>query len=1119
MNCSSCGHENPDRAKFCLECGGAMGLPCQSCGTELPADARFCLECGSPTAAAAVAARGPLAYTPKHLVEKILHSKSALEGERKQVTVLFADVQGSMELQEEIDPEEWHRTMDGFFQILADGVHRFEGRINQYTGDGIMALFGAPIAHEDHAQRACYAALHLRDELRAYSEELKRTRGFNLSVRQGLNSGEVVVGKIGDDLRMDYTAQGHAVGLAHRMEELASAESAYLTHHTARLVEGYFELRDLGEFELKGSRDPLPVHVLEGLGQLRTRLDVSRARGFTRFVGRADEMATVQAALSRAIEGNGQVVGVVGEPGVGKSRLCLEFVERCRAKNIPVTDGHCPAHGKTIPFLPILEMLRNFFGIEVETDSDHEARRKIAGELTLLRGDFQDLVPLVLDFLGVPDPEQPAPNLGAEGRQQQLFAFVRRLIQARSEREPSVLLIDDLHWIDPGSDEFVSQAVEAVGGTRTLLLLNFRPEYHAAWMQKSNYHQLPLAPLGPEAIRDLLDDLLGNDPSIADLAGAIHQRAAGNPFFTEEVVQSLIEAGNLEGTKGSYRLVTPIETLQVPDTVHSVLAARIDRLAEREKHVLQTAAVIGREFHGPILEVVSELPTEELAAALAALRDAEFVHERALYPVAEYLFKHPLTHAVALDSQLQDRRQTLHAAVARAIESAEPDKLDERAALLAHHWEEAGQARQAVRWHARAGEWAGTTDAAESRRHWERVRELVRELPDTPETAELGLDACIRLLNLAWRLDTSGAGALRDEGLAFTERTGDLASRAILLSLYGRTLVATGEMRERLEYAREATRVAEQTDDAKAQASAFVSLIDSGCFHGDFPGALASADEALERFPNDPHFATEIFGVGTYAIFSLLRGWSLYQLGRLQDAYAELERTLEIGREGGHIEASAWGHIFLSAVGYWRGDARGALEEAQRVVEYSEKLGDPPYLRVWAHRALTGAHLAAGRFEDAAESARTWLAIHRERVELSNEAEAWVGLAEALLGAGDWREARRTAEEAVASSRRLLRRFVEAQAHWIQALVLLRSEGADARSAIEAALAEAESLVEASGGRVLEPHLREARAELAALLDDASTQMKLLREAHQLFTEMGSADHAERVARELPDAR
>ena len=399
MTCSQCGHENPAGARFCNGCGAAVEGVCSRCGKPNPAGSRFCNGCGGQLQATATAERAadPRSYTPKHLAEKILTSRSALEGERKQVTVLFADVKGSMDLAEQIDPEEWHRIMDRFFAILSEGVHRFEGTINQYTGDGIMALFGAPISHEDHAQRACYAALDLQQELRRYSDELRLERGLNFSVRMGLNSGEVVVGKIGDDLRMDYTAQGHTVGLANRMEQIAEAGKTLLTGDTAKVVLGYFQLRDLGETRVKGLNEPLHVFELEGVGRVRTRLDVSRSRGFTKFVGRQSEMAALDAALERVIAGDAQVVGVVAEPGTGKSRLCYEFAERCRARQIPVYEGHGVAHGKEVPLLPALEFQRVYFGI-TEQDTPRAVRDKIAGRMVLLDENLAQELPVMFDF-------------------------------------------------------------------------------------------------------------------------------------------------------------------------------------------------------------------------------------------------------------------------------------------------------------------------------------------------------------------------------------------------------------------------------------------------------------------------------------------------------------------------------------------------------------------------------------------------------------------------------------------------------------------------------------------------------------------------------------------------
>src|SRR3989441_10186219 len=471
MRCPRCRHENRETAHFCGECGASLarGIACPRCAAFNPAGQRFCDSCGQRLAESSPAdrARDPRTYTPRHLVDKILTTRSALQGERKQVTVLFADMVDSMQLAERVDAAEWHRMLDRFFQILAEGIHRFEGTINQFTGDGVMALFGAPLAHEDHARRGCHAALYLMDRLRTYASEL-RPRGLDFAIRMGLNSGEVVVGTIGDDLRMDYTAQGHSVGLAARMEQVAAPGTIYASEHTVRLVEGFFTLRDHGTPAMKGVSTPVRVFEVLGIGPLRTRLDAASARGFSRLVGREEELAWLEGLLARALESNGQVAGVVGDAGVGKSRVCLEFVNRCRAGGIAVHEAHCPAHGATVPLLPIRELVRSFLALGND-DPAEVVRRKVADQLEVLDPQFRDVIPLVLDVLGVPDADAPAVSPGGDAR---LAQFLRRFVRLRSATGTVVLLFDDAHWIDRESDRLVGELAAAVRGTRTLLVAN-----------------------------------------------------------------------------------------------------------------------------------------------------------------------------------------------------------------------------------------------------------------------------------------------------------------------------------------------------------------------------------------------------------------------------------------------------------------------------------------------------------------------------------------------------------------------------------------------------------------------------------------------------------------------
>ena len=536
-------------------------VSCRFCKHENPAGARFCNDCGAPLAPTIT--REPRSYTPRHLVEKILASQSALRGERKLVTVLFADVVRSMELAERVDPEEWHRLLDRLFRILAAGVHRYEGTINQYTGDGIMALFGAPIAHEDHAQRACAAALDLARELGALAEDVRRESGLEFAVRMGLNSGEVVVGRIGDDLRMDYTAQGHVVGLAARVQQLAPPGGITVTEQTARLAAGFFDFLDRGEQSLKGASVPVRVFELRGPGQIRSRLESSRARGFSRFVGRERELALLERALRETQSGRPKVVLVTAEPGAGKSRLCHEFVER--ARGVALHYARALSHGRMLPFHVIVALARSLFGVG-EGASPSDVRDAVRRGL----GNAPD--PIALDFwldlFGVSD-HVPAPSgLDPEARRTRLFRSLLDLIQARARRELTVLWVEDLQSLDPTSEMALEMLAERLlapesAGRRILLLATTRPEYRPLW--SSRVEVLSLAPLGLQECRTLLDDWLGSDDMLAPLRARIEARARGNPLFVEEMIRSLVERGVLRGERGAYGLAAPLEEITLPE--------------------------------------------------------------------------------------------------------------------------------------------------------------------------------------------------------------------------------------------------------------------------------------------------------------------------------------------------------------------------------------------------------------------------------------------------------------------------------------------------------------------------------------------------------------------------
>ena len=640
MKCPQCEFENRSQAKFCEECASPLMRICANCGTQLSATAKFCPECAHPAAGPApVRSRfnSPKAYTPKHLVEKILTSKSALEGERKQVTVLFADMKGSMELLADRDPEEARKLLDPVLEHMMEAVHRYEGTVNQVMGDGIMALFGAPLAHEDHAVRACYAALRMQESVKRYAEGVRRTEGIPIQIRVGLNSGEVVVRSIGSDLKMDYTAVGQTTHLAARMEQLATPGSILITPETLRLAEGYVQVKPLGPVNVKGLPEPVEVYEVTGVGAARSRLQASAARGLTRFVGRDSETEQLRKALEQARGDHGQVVGVVGEPGLGKSRLFFEFIHSHRTQGWLILESGSVSYGKATPYLPVIDLLKAYFKIQ-DRDDQREIREKVTGKLLTLDKSLEPTLPAFLALLDVPVDDPAWQALDPSQRRQQTLGAVKRLLLRESQVQPLILLFEDLHWIDSETQALLDSLIESLPTARLLLLVNYRPEYQHGWGSKTYYSQLRIDPLPPESTEELLQALLGSDSILGHLKQLLIERTEGNPFFIEESIRTLVESKLLVGERGNYRLAGPIERTQVPATVQAVLAARIDRLPPDEKRLLQSAAVIGKDVPFTLLQAIADQSHEELRLSLTRLQAAEFLYETSLFHDLEYTF-------------------------------------------------------------------------------------------------------------------------------------------------------------------------------------------------------------------------------------------------------------------------------------------------------------------------------------------------------------------------------------------------------------------------------------------------------------------------------------------------
>jgi class 3 adenylate cyclase/tetratricopeptide (TPR) repeat protein len=977
------------------------------------------------------------------------------DAERKQVTVLFADVNGSMDLAEQQDPEEWRKIMQRFFSLLADAVGRFQGTVDKFTGDGIMAVFGAPVAHEDHAERACYAALQMLDDTAEYAAELRRGLGLNFSARIGINSGEVVAGAIGQG-GGEYTAIGHTVGLAQRMEALAEPGRAYLTEHTAALVEGFLALDDLGEFEIKGSSQPIRVSRLEGVGPARSRIDRSRERGFSRFVGRREELAELRRALAGATAGEGRAVGIVAEPGVGKSRLCHEFAEHCRREGYDVFEAQAQSHGTSSPYLPVLQMLRSFFAIG-DADRDQQVREKIAGRTLLLNSALVEELPLLFEFLGAPDPDSSLPQLSPEARQRVLTELVCEIVNAPNRSRTLVLVVEDLHWIDSGSEAMMARLLETIAATNTLLVVNHRPEFEPSWADAPAYTSLPLAPLEPAGTGELLRHLAGTDPSLDGLDEPIHARTQGNPFFVEELVRELVECGHLEGERGGYRLVQPIDDHGVPVTVQAVLAARIDRLAPEAKQLLQVASVVGKEVSAEALGMTAGLAEDEIDAVVRELVGAGFLYEFELYPRRVLAFRHPLTREVAYGTQLAESRAHTHAAAARAIIKLEPDRHDELAALIASHMEAGEELREAARWSARAAFWAGHRRPADAMRLWREVTRLSGELESDEETVALALSSRLQQLDYSWRLgmDPAEADRLAAEAQEIADRSGDLRSLALLKLMTSARPGISHRASEWIAASGEAVALADEAGDVDLRIAIRGVAAYAQMCAGDLDAVDAVLDEIFALTGDDIEAGANIVINCPYSWALMARSIVLKERDRLEEAEAMAGRALHVAASFGDPETESWARGNRATMLAERGMVEAGLAQAQRNCELTDQLGDV-FSRAVALTALGQAQAMAGEHGAAIESLELAEAIHREAMNAGGEQEAWRGTLKtwALLGLGRDQEALEQAERMTAIAR-------DREMHWqlpSTLLSLAQARRATGSDGVDTALDEATTL-------------------------------------------------------------
>jgi class 3 adenylate cyclase/tetratricopeptide (TPR) repeat protein len=1031
------------------------------------------------------------------LPEKTLSSESPLEGERKHVTVLFADLAASVELLADRDPEESRTLLDPVLDQMMEAVRRYEGTVNRVMPAGIMALFGAPVAHEDHAVRACYAALRMQDAVQRYSADLRGTHGVEVRIRAALNSGDIVVRAVGSDLHVDDTVVGQTMHLAARMAELAAAGTIQLTTATLRLAEGFVQAIPVKPVAVTGLNEPTEVFELIGVSAARTRLDAAAPRGLTQFVGRTTELAQLGDALDRARLGHGQVVGVVGEAGVGKSRLFRELIHSPRLHGWRVLQSAAASYGKAAAYLPVSELLRSYFAID-DRDDPRKIQEKVAGKVATLAPTLTRMVPPLLALLDAPEDDAPWRNLDPLQRRQQTLDAVKRLLLRESEIQPLVVVFEDLNWIDDETRSFLDSLIESLPAARIVLLLNYRPDYQHDWHAKTYYRRVRMDPLPPESADELLDALLGTDVALVPLKRLLVERTGGNPLYLEESVRALAETAALAGERGAYELTRPVEQLTIPATVNAILAARIDRLAPETKRLLQTAAVIGKDVPMPLLLAVAETTEHEMRAVLAQLQAGEFLYEIRLFPDLEYTFKHALTHDVAYESVLVGRRRALHARIVAAIEQLSSERVAEQSERLAHHalrgelWDKAAAyLRQAgLRAIARAAN-------GEAIGHLEEALGALRRLPETRATSELTIDVRLDLRNALLPLgDRVRMGEQLYEAEVLARKLGAAHRLARIVTFSVIQCLDTGDYAKALELGPEALSIARSLGDRSIEVLATTFLGLTHAARGEFREAasLLERNVALEGDLRYEHF-------GAPAIQSALSGAylanMLSQLGRFDEAIQQAEAAVRIAETADHPYTLHFGLIPLGLAYFRRGDlpiAIRLLERALNVCRTSQIVVGIPR----AAATLGAAYAVAGRADEAIPLVASAVEESRRRETHSWPALVFLFAGTAYLGVGRLDKAADLAREALALSRRLGARPAEAHALCLVGDVASAAGADDAEGHYRDALTLASELA-------LRPRIAHCHLGLATLYRRAGNPERLeehLTAATMLYREM-----------------
>jgi class 3 adenylate cyclase len=936
-----------------------MALKCRSCGTANRSGAKFCDSCGKALATASSVTVAATTATDVRLNAGEAVAE-AIEGERKTITALFADIKGSTELMAELDPEEARAIIDPALKLMIDAVHRYDGYVVQSTGDGIFALFGAPLAHEDHPQRALYSALRMQDELRRFSTRLVAEGGTPIQCRVGANTGEVVVRIISTgEGHTEYTPIGHTTNIAARMQTAAPVGSIAVSEPTRRWCEGYFAFTSLGPTRLQGVQDPVEVHEVTGLGRLRSRLQRAARRGLTKFVGREREMEALRHAATLAQDGRGQLVAVMAEPGVGKSRLFYEFKLRSKSGWM-VLEALSVSHDKASPYRPVIELLHSYFGIDI-SDDGRTRREKVNGRIVTLDPVLEETRPYLFALLGLIEGDDPLAQMDGQVKRRRTLEAIKRILLRESLNQPLMLIFEDLHWIDEQTQELLNLLADSISTARMLLLVNYRPEYNHAWGNKTYYAQLRLDPLGREGAREMLGALLGQSPELSPLKSLIIDRTEGNPFFIEEIVLGLLEEGILVHD-GQMRLTHPLNSVRVPPTVQAMLAARIDRLAPENKDLLQTLAVLGKEFTLSQLKRVLDESDSELGRKLANLQSAEFIYEQPSPGDVEYSFKHALTQAVAYNSILLESRKQIHERAASAIESLFAANLPDHYVELAHHSSRSGNRLKAVNYlHLAAQQAISRSAYAEATSELEGALEMLQSEPERPERYRAEIAVLVTLsscLSLSGGYGASAPINMLERARDVCQRVGDDLSlfevlESLAISFW--QLISDVSVRQKWRsICEQLPKIAEKIGDPEIIARARVQLGFMFFQYADFPATLEQLEDS--RGPSADALSEKY--AHAWSAGSTVGALNLWVLGYPNRAIARNRQVIARARQAGafaDIVIAGWTSAILLLMfknwesAYALADEAVVLGDKHGIIAFREISG---YERGWAMAGL-----------------------------------------------------------------------------------------------------------------------------------------------------------------------